>query len=292
MKILLTGAGGQVGQSFIRYAKDKCTIHAYTHQQLSIAQQAAVEKTIQHTQPDIVVNTAAYTQVDTAEQEPSLAFEANESGAYHLAQVCSQQHIPLIHLSTDYVFSGDKNTPYVETDACQPCNLYGESKLRGEQAIQAHCPTHLILRVSGVFSPYKTNFVKKMLSLAKQHETLNIINDQFLRPTAASDIASAIYTLCQQIHRPAFRAWGIYHFCSQETTSWYDFADAIFKIAQHIDPTLRRPQLHPLSHQDYPTPAKRPRFSALHCEKIHRQFGLSQPDWRTSLKMVISENMT
>lgn len=287
MKILITGANGQVGQSFLRHAKNRCEIYAYDHQSLDITQQTAIEKILNTIKPDCVINAAAYTQVDHAEKEAELAFCVNADGAKNLALACASHHIPLIHISTDYVFSGEKTTPYLETDTTAPLNVYGASKLTGEKNVQTHHAQHIILRVSGVFSPFKINFVKKMLELGQTRTELNIIDDQFICPTAASDIAYALFQIASQLS-PAFKDWGIYHYCSQEITSWFDFATTIFTQAKEYK-SLALQTLKPISVKDYPTPAKRPRFSALDCEKIHQQFAITQPHWHTSLLPIISE---
>lgn len=290
MKIMLLGAGGQLGQTLLRQAPHHPNhqICAYTQTQLNITRLSDIERMVHHDKPDLLINAAAYTQVDQAEKDEETAFLVNKEGAKHLALVCANANIPLIHVSTDYVFSGDNTRPYLETDVAQPINVYGQSKLEGERCIQALQPQHLILRVSGVFSPFKINFVKKMLELGQTKQTLNVVNDQFICPTSAADIANTLLEMAKALSSSKFCAWGTYHYCSKEITSWFEFARVIFDFArQHTSLTLHT--LKPIPSEHYPTPAKRPRFSALNCEKLRRQFSLSQPSWHHSLPQVILE---
>ena len=193
MKILVTGSRGQVGREL-----QKCqwpagySLLAFDHSQLDISERDHVIQMIKETKADYVINTAAYTAVDKAEENQALAFRVNTKGAENLAQACMEHRIPLIHLSTDYVFSGEKSMPYIETDPTAPINTYGLSKLQGEQAIQSLCEQYFILRLSGVFSSHGNNFVKTILNLANAKDELNIVTDQTLCPTAASDIANTI----------------------------------------------------------------------------------------------------
>lgn len=288
MKILITGANGQVGQDFLHYAKNKCTVFSFTHQALTITNKKNVHELIQQIHPDIVINAAAYTQVDLAETNKEEAFLVNATGIQHIASICASLLIPVIHLSTDYVFDGAQKIPYLETAPTHPLNIYGESKLLGEQHLQATHTQHIILRTSGVFSSHKINFVKKMLILGQQKTTLSIVNNQFFCPTATLDIAKTLYTLSEKIGSPTFSDWGIYHYCSKECVSWFDFATAIFNEAKNYPNRILK-ELIPISSEAYPTPAKRPAYSALNCEKIINHFAIEQPSWQTSLPIIISE---
>ena len=279
MKVLLIGANGQVGQAFLNDKKQHIIVHAYDHASLDVTNYALLEKTFLEKSPDLVLNTSAYTNVDKAEKEKEQAFKVNCTGPENLAKLCAKANTPLIHLSTDYVFSGEKKESYLETDETYPINYYGYTKREGERAIQNSHKQHLILRVSAVFSAIKINFVKTLLRLAKEHSSLSVVNNQITCPTAALDIAKALHQIIQAIFLGE-TPWGIYHFCSAEAVSWYNFAKTIFEAAKlPVEITAT---------DHYPCLAKRPAFSVLNCKKIHDHFSLTQPLWRTSLPSIIN----
>ena len=288
MRILLTGADGQVGKSVQKQlAGTRVQLHSANRQTLDISDRQAVFDTIDKIKPTLIINAAAYTQVDLAETQREQCEKVNVFGCENLAQACEKHDIPLLHLSTDYVFDGQKQTPYLETDAAHPLNFYGLSKLHGEQAIQAYCSKYIIVRVSGVFSAYQVNFVKKILALAKQHKQLRIINDQFLCPTSASDIARMLQEILQKLTRDDTR-WGLYHYCSDDVTNWFEFTQSIFAIAKpYIEAPL--PALVAIPHTDYPTPAQRPLYSALNFSKLFNHFQIASPSWHRSLEPVIKD---
>jgi dTDP-4-dehydrorhamnose reductase len=196
--------------------------------------------------------------------------------------VAAARGLPLIHLSTDYVFDGSKTLPYVEEDIANPLSSYGRSKAEGETAVRSLCPRHIIIRTAWVYAAEGSNFVRTMLRLAIERPALRVVADQHGGPTSADDIAEAILTIATRINEPGFAAWGTYHFSGAPATSWYDFARAI--LADRKDTTIS-----PIDTADYPRPARRPRNSVLDCSKIRARFGIAQPDWRTSLKRVLSE---
>lgn len=287
MKVLITGAGGQVGQELQRAPWPEGTeLIAFAHREFDIGEPAAVMQTI--APPiDLVVNAAAYTAVDRAESDRAAAARINACGPGLLAQRCAALSIPLIHLSTDYVFDGAKGAPYGEDDALKPLNHYGASKLEGERAVRAKAERHVIVRTASVFSEFGANFVKTMLRLGGERKSLTIVSDQTSSPTAASDIARAIVTIAGRIKRsPGAEIWGTYHFCGQPAVTWYDFAEAIFAIAKRFG--MVAPELLPIRADQFAAAAARPAFSAMDCSKIQRTVGIEAPSWADRLPKVVS----
>lgn len=280
MKILITGGAGQVAYDLKRLASRQ-DVFAPTREELDIADYDAVYNVIKRIKPDVVINTAAYTQVDRAEQEIQNAFVANFYGPKHLAILCEEFKCRLLHLSTDYVFDGQLNRPYLETDSVSPINVYGESKLRGEEEIQGNCRRYLILRVSAVFGVHGNNFVKTMLRLAREKEMLRVVADQVTCPTPAADIAATLLALCD------FQTAGIFHYCGTNPISWYEFAKQTIAKAKQYE-TLRVKEIQAITTSEYPTAAKRPAYSVLNCEKIKSIYGINQPNWELGLDHVIS----
>ena len=243
--------------------------------------------------PDAVINAAAHTRVDQAEDEPEAAFAVNAEGARRIASACAAIGCPLLHLSTDYVFDGLKPDPYVESDPTAPINVYGRSKLAGEQAVAAVLDAHLILRVSWVFSATGANFVKTMLNLASREdedededEEIRVVNDQQGTPTAAASIAAALWRILERL--PAAPRFGLYHFASQPPTTWHGFAAAIFAWLAEQEGRGAPPRLAPIATADYPTRAARPKNSLLNGARLQRHYGLAPPDWRTELGQVLA----
>ncbi len=233
----------------------------------------------EHT-PVALLNAAAYTAVDQAESEPEKAMAINAIAPGHMATACKIANIPLIHVSTDFVFGGNTATPYKEEDQTNPLNVYGQTKLAGEQAItQSNC-IHVILRTSWVFSETGKNFVTTMLNLGKDRDTLNIVSDQYGTPTPALAIAHIMVLTAQKIINHPYNS-GIYHFCGDEPTNWSNFARAIFDEAE-MDINV-----NDITTSEYPTPAQRPDWSVLNTEKIHKIFGIPNPSWRTALRETI-----
>jgi dTDP-4-dehydrorhamnose reductase len=251
--------------------------------ELDVEDAASVERAVRSVEPSAIVNAAAYTAVDRAESEPERAFAVNRDGAQHLAVEAQRRSIPLIHISTDYVFDGRKSSSYTEEDATNPLGVYGRSKLEGEAAVLKVCPTALVLRTSWIYSPYGHNFVKSMLRFAKTHEHVRVVDDQCGSPTAANDLALAILEILGRLGSEGFgsRA-GIYHLTAQGETTWHGFACAIFA-------GLARRGGYPLTSviaiktAEYPTLARRPANSRLDCAKIERQFGIQLSPWQQSL---------
>ncbi len=288
MKILLTGAKGQVGSEIVKLcAQEKINLIPLTHLQCDIADLDDVENNLKQYQPDIVINAAAYTAVDRAETEPDKAYAVNTQGPANLAAICAELSIPLIHISTDYIFDGNNSKPYIEEDSAAPNGVYATSKWQGEQAIREICQKHIIVRVSWVFGAEGHNFVKTILRLAQEREELKIVADQFGCPTYASHIAQALITIAKHIN-PQFNQWGTYHYCDLPETNWHEFAEAIVKCTKEKY-SLQVKKVVPITTAEYPTPVKRPAYSVLNCQKIEKAFGIKQQSWRSGLEKMIFE---
>jgi dTDP-4-dehydrorhamnose reductase len=291
MRLLLLGGTGQVGREFQSLAFPKGTdVVAPSRADCDFADPRAITQLIAAYPWNVVINVAGYTNVDRAESDQSTAFAVNADAPAHLAAETERHAIPLIHISTDYVFDGRKNSPYVETDAPAPLNVYGASKLAGERAVAANNPRHVILRTAWVYSSHGHNFVKTILRLAAERERLTIVDDQRGCPTSAHDIAVVcrdIALLCAA--QPAETPYGLYHFTGSGEASWYEFARAIVDLAARA--LARSPQIVPIKTIDYPTEAVRPVDTRLDCTAIERAFGVSQRPWRHALKEVLQDIM-
>ncbi|WP_417447331.1 dTDP-4-dehydrorhamnose reductase [Kangiella sp.] len=287
MRILLTGKNGQLGRCFQDVLKDtNHELFAYGSAELNIADAQQVETIIQTVKPDILVNAAAYTAVDKAETDSENAYLVNATGPELLAKQTAALNIPLIHVSTDYVFDGAAVEPYLPTDPTNPQGVYGASKLAGELNLAAACEKYIILRTAWVFSEYGNNFVKTMVRLAKERDELSVVADQYGCPTYAGDLAKAILCICEQYEQSKPLAWGTYHYCGDTPTSWHGFARAIFALAKEQKVISTAPKLTAISSCQYPTPAKRPGYSVLDCESLD-DIGLVKSDWTTSLNKVL-----
>lgn len=281
-KILVTGGRGQLASALAHHPlASQFTLMFCDKDELDITQSAAINKAISKFLPDIIINTAAYTAVDQAEEEASIADRINHIGAGQLAIACDKNQIKLIHLSTDYIFDGSKDGKYLEDDEARPLNIYGKSKWDGERAIRNSCKNHIILRVSGVFSEYGNNFLKTMLKLARERSSLRVVSDQITCPTYAGDIASALFIICNQ---PSFQ--GTLHYCSTESVSWYDFAQTIIDEAR-LHEKLAADEIKPVTTAEHPTTATRPRSSVLNCHKISEVYRIDQPSWREAVARIV-----
>ncbi len=287
MKILVFGAGGQVGREVCRAAwPSRYQLLLFERKAIDITGSALVSETLRRERPDLVINLTAYTAVDRAESEPEAAWAVNCAGAAHLAAACDGVGAPLVHLSTDYVFNGGKIDPYGEEDAVDPLGVYGRSKEAGERAVRAALEKHVILRTAWVFGASGTNFVKTMLRLAGERPVLRVVADQRGCPTAAADIAAALITIAGSVEGGE-ALWGTYHFAGDAAISWHGFAEAIFELA---GPRLvHHPTVEPIATDQYPTRAQRPMNSVLDCRKIEKIFGIAPSPWRASLAAVIQE---
>ncbi|MBU0484153.1 MAG: dTDP-4-dehydrorhamnose reductase [Proteobacteria bacterium] len=290
MRVLVTGATGQVGSELVAQGKELgLQILAAGRAELDISRSQAVNSFFQVQRPDIVINAAAYTAVDKAESEPELAYAINRDGAAYLAEACAKRQIPLFHISTDYLFDGRKEGAYLETDLCSPQSIYGKSKGEGDQAVASILEQHFILRVSWVFGASGNNFVKTMLRLGRERDFLRIVADQRGGPTWAGAIAGTLLDLVVRLRNGEKIAWGTYHYSGQPTTTWQGFAEVIFEQAVKLEMLDQRPRVEAITTAEYPTPAQRPLNSVLDCQKIARELGISQPDWRIGLDIVLKK---
>lgn len=279
MKILISGHTGQVAQA-LQHALADHQLLSLGRQTFDLEQPASLRETILRERPQLLINAAAYTAVDLAEQEPERAFAVNAEAPGAMAKACAELGIPLIHYSTDYVFDGSKNGAYHEDDASNPLGVYGASKLAGEQAVAASGCEHLILRTSWVYSRHGRNFLLTMQRLLQEREELKVVDDQIGAPTWAGSIASATAELIDKWQQGRQR-WGTYHLTCQGETSWFGFASA---IAEHLraagKPCAR---LRPIPSSEYPTPAQRPLNSRLNGERLEEEWQIRLPDWRAAL---------
>ena len=285
--ILVTGSTGQLGRSIQSIALDYPDYEfVFTNrQQLDLSNETSVTEFFKYNTFDIVINCAAYTAVDNAEAEPELANQINHLTVRQLANMAKQQNAKLIHISTDYVFNGKQYRPYLETDEVAPHGVYGQTKLSGEQAIQNTLKNNaIIIRTSWVYSEYGNNFVKTMLKLGQERDSLNVIFDQVGTPTYAKDLARNIMSIVQnQEFHQAYFTTNILHFSNEGVCSWYDFAKTIFELANiqcHVNA---------IETKDYQTPAKRPHYSVLNKDKIKKMYHLVIPYWKDSLKQCVIE---
>ncbi|MGK9067526.1 dTDP-4-dehydrorhamnose reductase [Stutzerimonas chloritidismutans] len=288
MRILVCGANGQVGHELVDRARTYgLEALGMTREQLDITQTEAVCSVVRNLGPDLVINAAAYTHVDNAEANSAQAYAVNRDGAASLAEACRRVSIPLLHISTDYVFSGEAREPYKETDAVAPTGVYGESKLAGERAIEAALERHVILRTSWVYGVHGHNFVKTMLRLGRQRDALSVVADQHGCPTAAGSIAEVLLTLAQRYLQGNDLAWGTYHYSGRSPCTWYDFAVEIFRQAAAKGLLAKQPKVSSISTAQYPTPARRPAWSVLDCSKFESTFGVDTRDWKAELSGVL-----
>jgi dTDP-4-dehydrorhamnose reductase len=294
MKIVLLGANGQLGLTFVEVCKSNSDInlHAYTRDDIDITSETQLQQVLDTVKPEFVVNAAAYTAVDLAESEPLVAYQVNETAVRNIARACKKVSAALIHISTDYVFDGENKDAYVESDATHPRGIYGKSKLKSEEAIREVLEQHIILRVSWVFSAYRNNFVKTMLRLGKELESLGIVSDQQGSPTSTKHISQVILKIIAYLktHSHSDKPYGTYHYCDKPFTNWFAFAEKIFQEAEKYQPLMVK-QVNAITTDDYPTPAKRPMNSRLNCQLIEKTFGIKQYAWEESLKQVVKEIM-
>lgn len=290
MKILITGAKGQVGKELVNIANQhNYDVISAGRVELDITQVKSVADYIQSSQPDIIINAAAYTAVDKAEEEQITAYAINRDGVDNLAAVCAKQNIPLFHISTDYVFNGEKTDAYSEEDNVSPLGVYGESKWQGEEAIRAQLTQYIILRVAWVFGAHGNNFVKTMLRLNQERDELNIVADQFGGPSPAKNIAQTLISLVDIYQKNKNMQWGTYHYCGAEKTNWSDFAKEIFKQAKIKGLIKKQMQVNSITTAEYPTLAKRPQNSMLDCSKLKNTFGIEMPNWHDGLNEVLTK---
>jgi dTDP-4-dehydrorhamnose reductase len=275
MKLFLTGGEGQLGTELIRLASVAgVETAAPTMAEMDLTDPGNVEGLFSSFRPTAVINAAAYTAVDRAETEPDLAFAVNAAAPAHLARLCARAGIPLLHVSTDYVFDGRKRTPYLEEDPVCPLGVYGRSKAEGEAAVRHELREHLIVRTAWLYSPHGVNFLK------------TIVDDQIGCPTCAMDLAEAMLAMTARCERSGEVPWGTYHYCGRGETSWFGLASHIVAVlaARRRIPPVR---VLPIPTRDYPTPTARPAFSVLDCRRIQAAFDISSRPWQTGVEKTL-----
>lgn len=282
LRLVVTGLKGQVVTSLVERGAGRAIIAPLGRPEVDIADPASVEAAITRAEPDAIISAAAYTAVDKAELEPELAMRVNGAGAGAVAATAAKLGVPRLHLSTDYVFDGTLDRPYVETDPTGPTGAYGRSKLAGERAVLERAPNSAVLRTAWVYSPFGANFVRTMLQLAETREEIGVVADQIGNPTSAIDIADAALAIAAKLcvdASPALR--GVFHMSGQGEASWADFAEAIFAASGRDGRPV--PRVKRIATADYPTPARRPANSRLDNSRLKRIYGLALPEWRASL---------
>ncbi len=284
MKVIITGSNGQLGWELQRSAPDNYVLIAVDVDQLDITDAEAVDTFMAEAKSDLIINCAAYTAVDKAETEAELCYAINAQGAENLAKSAKQHGTKLIHISTDFVFDGDgQSTPYKPDAQTNPIGVYGASKLKGEQCVQAHNPEALIIRTAWVYSSHGQNFVKSMLRLMNEKEQLGVVADQIGSPTWAGTLANSIWQLSLK------GVQGLYHCTDAGVASWYDFAIAIQEEALALGLLEKPIQVKPIPSSAYPTPAKRPHFSVLDKQMLWETLGTPPVHWRVALRGMLSE---
>jgi len=286
MRVMITGCNGQVGSCLVEQLQSIAEVLAVDRAELDITNEVAVKSTVVTFKPDVIINAAAHTAVDKAEDEVDLSYAINRDGPKFLAEAAHDCNATILHISTDYVFSGDKDGVYDESDPISPQGVYGKSKLAGEQAVINACPRHVILRTAWVFGENGNNFVKTMLRLAQTHDTLGVVGDQFGGPTYAGDIASALVTIAQTIYNGDSNKFGLYHFSGLPHVSWSQFAQTIFDKAIEQGELNKSPTVNSITTADYPTPAKRPANSKLDTTLITNKFAINASDWKLALSNI------
>jgi dTDP-4-dehydrorhamnose reductase len=284
----VTGGGGQVGTELTRRAQNwDIQIQALTRRELDITQPEMVRDILGDARPDVVINAAAYTAVDKAEDDAEAAFAVNHAAPGHIAAACADLGIPLIHISTDYVFDGTRKGAYKEEDPVRPLGVYGASKEAGERAVRESARRHVIMRTSWVYATHGGNFVRTMLRVGAERDSLRVVADQTGTPTFAGDIADAALSIAGKIAGQQEAPWGTYHYTAKGETTWHGFAEAIFASSETA--LGRRPLLEAIATSEYPTPAKRPANSILDCTKIDTNFSPPRRSWREGLAEVLDE---
>lgn len=294
IKVLVFGKSGQLARclAVCRSNFPEIELQFLGSEDCDLVQAGQAEAHVKQISPDVIVNAAAYTAVDMAESQQDMAFRLNSDAVREMAEVAKNLEIPLIHVSTDYVFDGQASNAYTEKDQVSPLGVYGASKLAGEVAIREIHARHLILRTSWVFSPFGKNFVKTMMSLMAQKDELRVVHDQIGCPTSALDLANAVLQLVMRVRAETFNGFGTYHVSSDDTMTWYEFASQIQKVATSVignDWQGQACKLVPVTTAEFPTIAKRPKFSAMSGKHFVETFGIKLPEVEASLVQVIGD---
>lgn len=292
MKILVLGSEGQLGRCLTDQINEKeHNIEFISRKNLDITNGRDTEDLLVNYQPDLIINAAAYTAVDAAEENPTSARLINHSAVGNIASVCKALNCKLIHVSTDYVFDGSANSPYREDDLVNPKTIYGISKRNGELAVQSSGCDYIILRTSWVFSEYGKNFLKTILKMGLEHDELSIVSDQIGCPTYAQDIAKVITIIISQLELKPFNS-GIFHYCGDESCSWYDFAKTILHKAKIRGLVSNEVTIKPIETNEYVTRAIRPKYSVLNCAKIKNIYGVAPSNWRDGIDNCLNSLMS
>ena len=288
MKVIVTGSNGQLGIELCKKGRKRgLDVAALDLPEFDITDAKAVDDAVSTDSHVLaVINAAAYTAVDKAESEPDLAFLVNQKGPANLAKSCNKKGIPLIHVSTDYVFDGSKKDPYVETDPVSPAGVYGKSKTAGEGDVRRFLKEHIILRTAWLCSEHGSNFVKTMIRLGQERDEIGVVADQYGCPTFACDLAEAILGIVVKSEENNDIPWGTYHYCGKGVTTWYGFAKTTLDMARSYT-ALKVQRITPLSTEEYPTPAKRPANSAMDCSLIEENFNISPRRWQDGLRHLV-----
>ncbi len=289
MKVLIAGHRGQLGIDLMLCATQRgIDVIGADLPDHDITAMASVDRLFADAgSVDAVINAAAYTAVDRAESDSDrqAAYAVNRDGAAHLALACNQRKIPLIHISTDYVFGGLQTRPYRPADPIDPRGVYAQSKAAGEEAVRRHLDQHVIVRISWLFGVHGNNFVKTMLRLGRERETIRVVDDQIGSPTYAGDLAQALLSVAEQIHGGLAR-WGTYHYCNQGALTWYAFTRKILALAR-IHEKLAVQNVVSILTANFPTPAPRPHYSVLDCSSFDQAFGIPRRSWDAALKEML-----
>ena len=285
-KFLITGAYGQVGYCLTQQLQGKHLVLAVDRDELDITDERAVNKAIEDFRPNVIINAAAHTAVDRAETEVELSEAINVKGPKYLAKAAKSIDAAILHISTDYVFDGQREGKYKETDTTAPQGVYGRTKLEGEQAVAEANDKFIVLRTAWVFGEHGNNFVKTMLRLSKTRDTLSVVADQIGGPTYAADVARVLIHIAEQIIKGKNVEYGIYNFTGEPCVSWYDFAKAILAEAVSQKVLNKAPIVNSITTADYPTPAKRPANSCLDLTKIQQFFDIQPSNWQKALKNI------
>jgi dTDP-4-dehydrorhamnose reductase len=285
--ILIIGSNGQLGWELVRQSRlQGLDAQALDCPGIDIAIESSARSCLEPLPAKIVVNAAAYTAVDRAESEADRAYAVNQMGVKNLAVYCKERRIPLIHISTDYVFDGTKKDAYVEDDPVAPAGIYGRSKEAGERELREILESHVIVRTAWLYGVHGQNFVKTMLKQAREREILRVVADQWGCPTYAADLAGAVLKIAGRHLEGKAIPWGTYHYCGGSVTSWHGFAVAIIELARKHERLMAK-EIKPLTTPEYPTPAKRPANAVLDCSKIESCLGIRQRPWKESLAEMI-----
>ena len=291
MKVIILGANGQLGRGLAEILRNKVNFKLYRKKDIDITDFISVERMIKDEKPEILINTAAYTSVDAAENNANYAYKVNSEAVKNIAKLLESYNGYLIHYSTDYVYDGEKKTPYRETDETLPLNIYGKSKLEGDINIQEYMTNFLILRTSWVFSYYGNNYIKTILKLIKNKEILNVVEDQYGVPTSTNLLGKVTYKIIQNIKSPYKIDSGVYNVTPKGITNWYEMANKIFEKVNVKDsiPELNKVKILPINSINYPYEAKRPKNSLLNSSKIEKALNIQLPHWESEFNEIIDK---